>query len=320
VPEVEIHWEAPSTCPDAADVEARVRRLLGAVRASPKDRLIAEGTVAVVNGRYQLKLKVRQRERLVGASRVFDSDVCDSLAGAAAVSLALLAGGQLSDETGQSPSSGSAPSAPSSPATGEKSAPSKAPSAEVPADRASHAGSPSGHAPGERPWDIDFELPLIRVDAGVLPSWDFGLGLGAGIRLGRVRLMVSDILWLSQDGSMGGSAYGGQFARNTGELSVCYGGSLGRLDLGPCGIVRLEDVTASGTGPDVVAQSSHSDWFSAGVAARARWSVQPWMSVFLRPSLAFATSRPTFAISAVCPVYQIPIAAGAFDIGCEWIF
>jgi hypothetical protein len=90
---VEVRWVAPAACPGADDVRARVRRLLGTdtVEASPDDRLIAEGTVVAIGRRYRLSLTVRPENGPASAARVFDSESCENLAGAAAVTLALLA-------------------------------------------------------------------------------------------------------------------------------------------------------------------------------------------------------------------------------------
>jgi hypothetical protein len=68
-----------------------------------------------------------------------------------------------------------------------------------------------------------------------------------------------------------------------------------------------------------VPQSQGTWWFEVGLGARAEWSVAPWAAIFVRPSVAFATSRPTFAIDGVGSLYRVPAAAVAIELGCEWI-
>jgi hypothetical protein len=339
LPGVEMHWEAPAGCPGTADVESRVRRLLGseAAQSPPSDRLVADATVLVVGGRYQLRLNVRQGGRALGGTRVFDSDSCASLAGAAAVTLALLARGEprpsdvaaslSSGPTSAGPTAGTA----SPPASASTAPPPPAPPTATPTSgpaAAEKANATSGErsstdGEGRRPgrgWSADVELPLLSMDDGVLPGLAYGLGASAGIRVSRVQAMLTGVLWLPQESGAAGSPYVVRYVRYTGELSGCYGWPLSRLEVGPCVLMRLEDVTGSGSGPEVVGQTGNSVWVGVGMAARARWSLNSWMALFARPSVTFATSHPTFAITEVGPLYRVPIAAVAFDIGSEWIF
>ena len=36
--------------------------------------------------------------------------------------------------------------------------------------------------------------------------------------------------------------------------------------------------------------------------------------------VSFTTSRPTFAIDGVGPLYKVPLAAVGVQVGSEWIF
>jgi hypothetical protein len=159
------------------------------------------------------------------------------------------------------------------------------------------------------------------LDAGILPSWGYGLGVAAGLRLTHVRVMVGGALWLSQGGTEQ-SPYGADFTRRTGDLSGCYVWPLGQgahLELGPCVTMTLQNVTSSGTGPELRGGPGNATWVTAGLAARAGWSLTRWASLFLRPSLTFSTSRPTFVIDGVGPIYQVPVGAFGVEAGWEWI-
>jgi hypothetical protein len=93
LPGIDLRWKAPATCPSVGDVGARVRRLLGqeAPSGAQTTHLIVDGTVTRVSGRYRLDLTVRQEGKSAEAARVYESDSCESLAGAGAVTVALLA-------------------------------------------------------------------------------------------------------------------------------------------------------------------------------------------------------------------------------------
>jgi hypothetical protein len=157
-------------------------------------------------------------------------------------------------------------------------------------------------------------------DEGVLPSWDYGVGVGAGVRVARVQLKAAAVLWRAQDRGSGDGTFGARYTRYTGELSGCYALPVGPLAVGPCVLLELEGVTVRGSGPQVTPKASQTVWLAAGVAARARWSIASWAALFVRPSVTFATSRPIFAIDGVSrPLYQVPAAAAAFELGCEWI-
>jgi hypothetical protein len=352
---IELRWVAPPTCPDEKAVENRIRRLLGGDGAvhRPEDRISAEGNV-VFDGRYRLRLSVRRAREASATTRFFDSDSCDSLAGAAAVTLSLLARGDRAAEepraateptplptarsapTTSTPAPGAPASTPAPPTTAPPtaastptavaSAPSSPPARDSPAPNAGRAGasvaSPAEHG---QPLVVEkiavaIDAPLLTLDEGVLPSTAYGIGAAAGIRLYRLQLMVSGVLWLTQSGNASvASQYEGSYERRSGELSSCYSLRFGRLEVGPCVTTTLEDMTARGSGPDVVGQTGHTSWLTVGLAARAQWVALGWAALFLRPRLAFATSRPTFAIDGVGSLYRIPLAAVGIDLGCEWI-
>jgi hypothetical protein len=85
---VGMHWEAPSGCPQQRDVQERIRKLTGAAGSTP-GALQADGTITQSDdGRFHLKLVMRSGSLL--GERNIDSKACADLAGAAAVTIALL--------------------------------------------------------------------------------------------------------------------------------------------------------------------------------------------------------------------------------------
>ena len=370
-PGIEVRWVAPAACPDADNVRARVRQLASDAASATANHWAADGTVVVVDGHYRLTLDVRSDGRAVGTARVIDSASCDSLAGAVAVTLAILTRGELgghkesalppvsssqaapaaSPDAGRvapapasvpvpvaapsvtpatsatADSSRAAPLSPAPPVANDsaRTSPSAPPAPPVenppplpaapPADRAP-APSAAG-PPGPARWSLVLAAPLLEVDAGVLPSGAYGGGIGAGARFGALELLVAGFLWLPQDRDAG--LYRGSFVRRSGELSGCYGWRTGRFAFGPCMRLTVEDVSARGTGPEVLSTPNDVAWLTIGVGGRAEWSASRWAAVFVRPTLAIATSRPSFAIQEGGPVYSVPFASVGVAIGCEWI-
>jgi hypothetical protein len=349
IPGIELHWTAPPGCPSAEDLQRHVRHLLGpdAASATPKERLVVEGVVARANQRYKLSLGVRHGGR-AAANRSFESDSCESLAGAAAVSLTLLArGGEAAwDQSGSSlaaspPSSpqtttSSQPAPPSSPqATTSSQPPPARPPPPGPAPTPAPAPAPSlaatkskeapaeirAELPLEDRWYAMLEAPLFAFDDGTLPSPSLGAGMGLGARRDRYDAVLAGMLWLDQSAPAPAteSSFGAKYVRRTGKLTGCYALPFGQFDVGPCLTLALEYVTAQGTGPEVVGGPGRFAWITAGLAARARWSPARRTALFLRTSLALGTSRPTFAIDAVGPVFRVAAAAAGLDMGLEWI-
>ncbi len=346
---VDVRWVAPARCPGPDDVQARVGRLLGshAPRASRQGRLVAEATVVAMVGRYRLTLTVRQGDEPSSVTRVFDSASCESLAGAAAVTIALLARGEERTAPPAAAPPAAAPPATTPPETTPPETTSPAttppettPPAMTPPDAAPRAPTPPAAAPADvganpeasesapskttarpstRGSSVTFEAPLLAIDAGVLPSFAYGAGAGVGARVNRFRVRLAGFLWLSQSGTHA-TPYEATYHRRTGQLSGCYAWPGGSFEVGPCLAMTLEDVSAGGSGPDIVAGSGHVRWLTVGVAARAGWSMRKWATLFLRPGVTFTTSRPTFSIDGVGPLYQVPLVAGGAEVGCEWIF
>ena len=111
-------------------------------------------------------------------------------------------------------------------------------------------------------------LPVLVSDEGVLPSAGYGLGLGAGVRVGQMLIMLSGVVWLSQN-EAGASPYAATYQRRTGELSGCYSWQYGQFEGGPCLMTTFEDVTADGSGGAVVDRQGRVSWLTLGFGARA---------------------------------------------------
>jgi hypothetical protein len=320
----------------------------GPTGTSSGDRLTAEGTVVEVGGHYRLSLRIKLASEPAGRTRVFESASCDGVAGAAAVTLALLARGEVRPDADVAPPASGASSAPSAgtPPDASTALPTTAPPGTSP-EVAAPSGPPEVPAAPEQPetpaasrpetgpstwetmrdeegratatWAPMLRLPVLIADAGVLPSVGYGIGLGVGVRVRHLRVMLSGVMWLSQDQS-GASPYAATYQRRTGELSGCYAWQHGKLEGGPCLIMTLEDVTADSSGTNLVDSQGHVSWLTIGLGAHVGFSAARLLTLFLRPSVSLTTSRPTFAIDGYGPLYKVPPAAVGVEVGSEWIF
>jgi hypothetical protein len=353
VPGIDLRWSAPPRCPSAANVRERIRHLLGAVAESHLEHIVADVDVVEVAGRYQLTLNLRSNGSPLGKGRSFESESCDSLAGAAAVTVAMLvrsdapASAASSSTTGgpaprrsaepNASASNSALTAPAAnaasprsareaesaaqrPTSGTSSPPQSAPpQADVTLARtapdAVTATAPSRQQEGS--WHPLAHAPVLGIDGGVLPSWSYGFGAGLGVRRGLFDVVLDGRFSLPQSASLGD--YASRFDRRGATVTGCYEWRSGPIGLAPCFSLSVDDVTARGDGPYVTSSSDDVAWVSAGLAIRARWSLGAHAALFVSPGLVLAASRPTFVINGFGQVYQVPLTAFATSFGCEWI-
>ncbi|MGH7434500.1 MAG: hypothetical protein ACRENE_02415 [Polyangiaceae bacterium] len=137
--------------------------------------------------------------------------------------------------------------------------------------------------------------------------------------MSRWLVLLGGVLWVSQDDTRAAPT-NATYQRRTGELSGCYSWQYGQLEGGPCLVMTLEDVTADSSGIGIADRQGHVDWLALGLGARVRWSFATWAALFLRPSVSFTTSRPTFTIEGYGPLYKVPLAALSVQVGPEWTF
>lgn len=187
---LELDWEAPPECPQAATVRQKLDALLGEA-AAKKGGLRADAHIARVNGRYRLLLTVHDEK---GArDRTIDAEACDDLAGAAAVMLGLLLRGQAPNEGGDSSTGTDVTSAAGATeqnpnATGPSAAsPSAARAASPTAAGNSESRSETATTPSlPRRWNVLVLAPTVHLDLLRLPKPSLGLGLGVGFRYGEI--------------------------------------------------------------------------------------------------------------------------------------
>jgi hypothetical protein len=339
---LDLQWDAPPDCPRRDEVQDRIRALAG----SSLDRaqgLSAEGKIARVDGHFSLTLLVRYGPQT--RKRVISSESCAALAGAAAVTLALLLGIDVGatglpadDEHDAAPTQESAPDQGGQNREGtgeERRHDSVTPAAterrgEEPDQRRggraeqspTASAKPPAAAASTRRWAVIVRGPFVAADAGPLPHAAVGTGLGVGMRYGLWRALLAGNLFAGQSVSAPGQdgALGAEVQRITGQLAVCRGWRSHRLELAPCVGLALERMTARGFGEGVSPQEQRAVWPALGVGAVAHWYARESLALFAGVSGYLELARPHLVIDGLGEVAQLgPVAASA-SAGLEWIF
>jgi len=323
--DVDLRWAAPASCPQREEVLARIGALAGSALEQTAG-LSVEGTIAAARGRYWLTLLVRDGRET--RKRVIASESCADLAGAAAITVALLLGvdagsiGRAAGEQVATPDD----DAPASARRGDGADP-RAATSEKPAPMAGELGpSQDSTAPAElpaslRPWDVVVRAPIAAADVGPLPRPAFGFGLGAGVRHASWRILLLGRLSRPQSVSDADASgeFGARLERMTGELATCRGWRSLRFEIAPCVGVAFEHLSARGFGDGVSAATERATWPAASAGGVAHWYPMESLVFFLGMTGYVELSRPRLVIQGLGQIAQLaPVALGV-TFGVEWI-
>jgi hypothetical protein len=332
--EMTLRWDAPATCPQRAEVLDRIRALTGSSR-DKTDELSVEGSIERADGRFSLTLSVRDGREV--RKRVIASERCADLAGAAAVTLALLLGIDVSaayanDGAANAPTPSTGGDAGTTEdgagdtardaGTGERDATASAPAAKEPKSSGAEPPLDDSRSSSSRGWDMVVRAPFGTLETGPLPHPAFGVGVGIGARYDAWQVMLTGRMSPEQRVSapQPNDASGAELNRMAAELSGCYGFRTRALEIAPCASVTLERITAQGYGAQVSPQSEATFWPALGLGAVGR--VYPWefLAFFAGVGGSIELSRPSLVIEGLGVVAELePVAAGA-TLGAEWIF
>jgi hypothetical protein len=327
--EVTLRWDAPSECPGRDDVLARIRALAGA-SLDRTEELSVEGRIERVAGRFSLTLLVRDDREV--RTRVITSDACADLAGAAAVTLALLLGIDVgAGDTGTNDGAGGGGA---SGGDARSTGPRKTGAGAASERDATRANPPlkSGASSGDRPSaseqsgtasaGILVRIPVASADFGPLPEPSLGLGLGVGVRYESVRAILAGRISRRQRvrAPEPYAASGAELDRVTVELSGCYGFRSQTFEIAPCVAVALERVNASGFGEDISPQSARTTWPAVGAGAVAHAYAWESLAIFAGVTGYVELSRPKVVIEGLGVLAELESVAANIAIGAEWIF
>jgi hypothetical protein len=279
---VDLDWNAPSSCPTAAEVRARIRALAGT--SSPSDApLRATATITQHRaGSLHLQL-VLTMDGLVG-ERSLEARACDDLAGATAVHIALL----LKDAQA----------------------------------RPASIASPNDNAqslPLSSAVQAILLAPLLASSIGPMPAPSFGVSLGGGVAFEHWKLFAKATLWLPHTLDSERPETGARIERVGVGLHACRAFAFGQLELAPCASLTLEQLWARGVGPYVRSEQAEAAWLAVGVGAQARYPLARWLNVLGSAELKLQAASPRVSIDGLGSIAQLGLVAGELSLGAEWI-
>jgi hypothetical protein len=337
--QLNLQWDAPPSCPRRSEILDRIRTLAGS-SLDKFEGLSAEGKIVRTNGRFSLTLVVRDGREL--RKRVITADSCADLAGAAAITLALLLGVEVS--AAESPAvkdalSESAPQA-GAPNEGERSAgPSDETRRAQQSERRSNDGSKRSDEPADRSvspdsaalgglstprrWTLLLRAPILAADVGPLPSPAVGVGLGAGVGYESWRFLAAGHVYRGQTihAMDPGAAFaaGADLERITVHLVTCRGWRSVPFEIAPCVGLAVERMTAHGFGQGVSPEQPSALWAAPNAGIVAHWYAAKSLALFAGATGYLELSRPRLVIEGLGEVRQLGPFAARISTGVEWI-
>jgi hypothetical protein len=316
--EVDLKWDAPLGCPQRDDVLNRIGALVGS-SLDKTGGLSVEGTIERASGRYSLTLLVRDGREV--RTRVIASDSCADLAGAAAVTLALLLGIEV--HSAEPPADGGTigPTTSNDDSNKARDGGGNQKRDEPAAQGAATTKKPKAPEESSPGWNLLLRAPAFSADFGPMSKPTLGVGLGVGVRYDSWRFLLDGRISRGQTVSAPelGDGVGAELERFTGEVTACRGWRLPPFELGPCVGLAVEHVSARGTGAGVSPESQRATWPALRAGAVTHWHTLDSLAFFTSVTGYVELSRPRLVIEGLGEIGQFPPLAAGFLLGAEWI-
>jgi hypothetical protein len=300
---VDLHWEAPPECPDAAEIERRIAAYTGS--AEPDEPLVVDAKVEQVDARWRLRLALTR-----GASeelRELEDGACEGLAESAAVLVAIAIAPELMGEAEVPPPQ-----------------PPEPPTAPIEPPPTTHAieTPPPPPPPARRREPLHVSL---RASGGASVGWlpiggDVALAFALWWRWLRLELVGSyapprrvrfdDLQRAGADVSawaVGVRACGLLHPVRWLDIPLCGGVEAGQLIGRP---VQLVD-----------GKIGRPAWAAGVIAPALAFVVHRRVALWLAPELLIPFTRPTLRLTNEdAPLFQAARVAGRFSAGIELRF
>jgi hypothetical protein len=301
-PPLELTWNAPAGCPSGAEVRRQFERLAKVDPSHAAPHLVADATVEQDGDKWHLRLHI-VRDGAVGEREV-DAVSCVSLARAAALELALAAGGSFVPDEEPPPDNVTQPP-PASP-------PPKAPDAS--AAEADRAASAAAMVPTKRPvtWWATLDG---RYASGPLPGGALGTAAGVDARFRSWMASARVVGWphVREEPVAGVHA---TFAGVGGSLSACFvGAPSDDFAIAGCAGLQASALRGSSTGGSE-SGSAVASWYAALPGVRARLRLVGALFLDVGVEGAISLTRPRFVIDGLTPpAYVVPVFAPSVSAG-----
>lgn len=156
-------------------------------------------------------------------------------------------------------------------------------------------------------------------DLGSLPAPAFGLSVGGGITLWRVRIDLTGTYWFEQEATLDDSAKGGNFSFFSAALAGCPILLPGDLELGVCAGLELGRMHAEGFGVTDPSESSIL-WAAFRAGGAASWVFADPVALRLQIDMVVPFTRPQWVLQNVGAIDQPGSVTGRALLGSELRF
>lgn len=283
-----IEWDAPTVCPDGAELRRRIDELLGGPPTAAQGRVVVSGEVRGPEPAWSLRLRIANEagERV----RELPGTSCDELTGIAAVLIAVAL--DRSDEP--EPTEPATPPPAATPTTKRQPAPSS------PAARPRRFGAALGVHGG--------------VSWGPLPRIAGGVAADVALLIPHARVEVGGAFWFPRD--TGSHAIGdGSVQLWQVDARGCGVPSWRRIELLLCAGVQAGAMSGRGRGADHP-RTGRLPWLAIEVRPGAVFQPIPRLGLRLDAALVVPVIRPGFAIDDAV-VFRARVAGFVGSLGVE---
>lgn len=305
---VALDWRAPDGCPDREAVLAELSELAELDQLEVASRVRVTGVTRQVGPRFELDLRITTAS--MSLRRRLGADGCDTLAGAAALLIAIAL-----DPLEVASQVGTVSATPQP----------RWPAADVPlaivgpaSPVASSVPSPVVRAvapPGPRARTQGLLRLEGAIDAGATPGIAGDLGGAAGLLRGWLRLELHGLYTLARPLQLGGAEVG-TLARWAVGARVCARLVQGRLEIPLCGGLEGGQLLASGAGITVQRQRARPPWLGLLAGLGLIWSPHPRVGLGVRADLVLAPLRARFSVGDQL-VHTVEAAGVRVGLGVE---
>jgi hypothetical protein len=310
---VDVSWEAPRGCPDAARILGEIARLLASTEPGPHRKRVRASAQPrrTADGGWRLQLVIRDDSGET-ARRTLADRSCAVIADATALIVAIAVDPTI--QTTGAPAAAPAAPAPPAPARAEP-APATAIAADLSVER------PAAAPALRRATRTRYAAGVFGTGrTGVLPGVDGGAGLSLAGIAGRWRLELAagyvfpgDVTLASNPGA------GARLWQWWLALAPCRVADWRRFEFLLCAGVEGGALHGRGIGDTVAPTDGRQPWLALAAGAGAIWLVGDNVGVRLAAAAALAVLRPAFDLGSEA-VHRTGVLSGRMTLGAEWRF
>jgi hypothetical protein len=313
---LELSWDAPAECPDAASVRAQLERVARVRPGFTLTPLTARAAVVRDGARYALHLHTEHDGRQ--GERRLQADDCDALASSVTLVLALAFGAGVEVSEVSSPAAAAPRGTADSerPPSAEALAPSEAePNTEDAAssaarDRDGHASTDPATDAAERAPNGGFALALLLgggAQLALMPGPALAASAGVELHSGSFSIGLRATGWPAVADTVAAGVQA-RFDGVAGALAGCGHAPLQAFSFALCASARAAALRGRSSGA-LEGGSETAPWYAVGVLASLTWPRTSALRVRVESGLALSLDRARFAIEGLGDVHRVPLLA-----------